>query len=112
MGNNKMTRRNILSLLCFSPFLYAQSFDKERVWKEFLTWLKGESLSGTVASIGDVPKIYQDKLIEDGFTGEQIAQRMAVINELLLTRIEGMAIFLTMFMLTAKIFLVRSRINS
>jgi 2-polyprenyl-3-methyl-5-hydroxy-6-metoxy-1,4-benzoquinol methylase len=93
MGNNRITRRNILSLLCFSPFLYAQSFDKERVWKDFLTWLKGKSLSGTVASIADVPKIYQDKLIADGITGQQIAQRMAIVNEFLLSRTEGMAIF-------------------
>lgn len=92
MIEGTITRRSILSLFCLSPFLYAQTFDKERVWQDFLDWLKNGSISNT-SNCFDVLKEYQNKLAADGVSTVQIDARMSVINQFYRSRKEGMALF-------------------
>ena len=92
MINGTIIRRSVLYLLCFSSFFYGQSFDNERVWQDFLNWLKIASISNTSNCFG-VLKEYQTKLAADGIPTRQIDSRMSVINEFMLSRKEGMALF-------------------
>jgi len=92
MITGTISRRSILSLLCFSPFLYPQLLDKERVWQDFLNWLKTASVSTTSNCFGILTE-YQAKLAADGIPAKQIDSRMALINEFYLSRKEGMTIF-------------------
>lgn len=89
MPGNIMSRRNVLSLLFFAPYLYAQSLDKERVWQDFFNWLKNTSI-GDVYGIGGLFRKYRAKLVADGYDEEQISQRISVIGEFMLSGTEGM----------------------
>ena len=92
MPSNTMSRRNVLSLLLFAQYLYAQSLDRERVWQDFFNWLKNTSISD-VYGIGGLFGKYQAKLAEDGYDREQISQRISVIWEFMLSDTEGMKIW-------------------
>lgn len=92
MIEGTITRRSILSLFCLSPFLYSQTFDRERVWQDFLDWLKNGSISNT-SNCFDVLKEYQNKLAADGVSTVQIDARMSVINQFYRSQKEGMALF-------------------
>jgi len=87
-----ISRRSVLCLLCFSPFLCAQTLDKERVWRDFLNWLKTASLSTRSNCFGILSE-YQAKLADDRIPTKQIESQMSVINEFYLSRKEGMALF-------------------
>jgi SAM-dependent methyltransferase len=94
MMKGKMARRSILSLLCFSPFLYAQTLDKdpEQIWQDFLNWLRVGSINKTSDCFG-VLKDYQAKLAADGIPKAKIDYHMSVISQFYLSRKEGMALF-------------------
>ena len=91
MINRMITRRSVLSLLCISPFLYSQRLDKERIWQDFLKWLKDAPI-GEISNPYDFRK-YRTKLLADGLPAEQVSQRLSVIYECMLSRNEGMALW-------------------
>jgi 2-polyprenyl-3-methyl-5-hydroxy-6-metoxy-1,4-benzoquinol methylase len=83
---SRLTRRRLLALLGLSPTLVAQERpDEDRIWNDFLQWLKDHA-TPTLKPVAE----YRRKLAADGLSIAELSRCEAVIQSRMLTRAEGM----------------------
>ncbi len=84
-----MNRRQNLVLLGFVPILIAQEkLDEERIWNEYLDWLRKQPMGSFLGLID-----YRKKLAASGLMEAKIEQHMAVISDRVYTRTEAMRLW-------------------
>lgn len=84
-----LNRRQHLVLLGFAPLLLAQErLDEERIWNEYLDWLRKQPMGSFLGLID-----YRKKLASSGLLETQIEQCMAIISDRVYTRTEAMRLW-------------------